>query len=87
MNWKAKIAVFIAIFLMTGPIHSLVYGNFIVNVVVGFTIFLGSFGLYIIYESWRYTDKNKRWLMLFFGLMSVLIAYFALEALYKLGIR
>lgn len=82
LNWKAKAFVFLCIFFMTGPFQSLQYGNLIVNVIVGACYFLGVLGLYSIYESWRYRDKNKRWLVLFFGLFSVLIAYYTLEILY-----
>jgi len=79
---KEKLVVLVAIILLTSPIYTLFHSNFLENVVVGITLFLGVLGLYSIYESWRYKDKRKRWLILFFGVMSILIAYFTLEALY-----
>jgi len=79
---KEKLVVLITIILLTSPIYTLFHSNFLENVVVGLTLFLGVLGLYSIYESYRYKDKRKRWLILFFGVMSILIAYFTLEALY-----
>jgi len=79
---KEKLVVLIAIILLTGPVYSLLHSSFLPNLVVGLTYFLGVLGLYSIYESVRYRDKNKRWLIFFFGVMSILIAYFTLEALY-----
>jgi uncharacterized membrane protein HdeD (DUF308 family) len=80
---KELIIVLVAIVLLTGVIHSLRYSNLIVNLVVGFTYFLGFVGLFSMYESLRYKDENRRWIILFFGFMSMLIAYFALEALFR----
>jgi len=67
--------------LLTGVSHTLFYSTFIINLVVGFTYFLGIFGLYSIYESLRF--KEKRWLILFIGFLSVLIAVSALEAMFR----
>lgn len=70
-----------SIILLTGVYHCLMYSSFIVNVVVGCTYGLGVLGLYSAYQSIRCRDKQKRWLLLITGFLSVLIAYFTLEAL------
>jgi len=70
-----------SIILMTGIVHSLTFSSLIVNMVVGSTIGLGTFGLYSMHQSLGCRDKNKRWLLLLTGFLSVLIAYFTLEGL------
>lgn len=67
------------IIMLTGLIHSLVYSNLLVNVVVGAAYFLGFYGLLNIYESVRYKTQKKRLTILFAGVICVLIAYFCLE--------
>lgn len=67
----------------TGVMHTLIYSNFIVNFTVAFIYFLGFLGLFSMWQSLKHKEKNGRWLMLLFGFMSVLIAFFALESLLK----
>lgn len=76
-----SIAILLSIILLTGIVHTIFYGSWIINLVVGTVYFLGVFGLHSMYKSLTGRDTRSRWLMLFISAMSLLIAYFTLEAL------
>lgn len=76
-----SVIILLSIILLTGVIHTLFYSHWIVNLVVGTVYFLGVFGLHSMYKSLTGRDPQSRWLMLFISVMSLLIAYFTLEAL------
>ena len=78
---KELVVVLACIILMTGVQYSLLYSHILVNVVVGSTIGLGVLGHYTAYQSLRCRDKNKRWLLMVTGFVSLLIAYATLEGL------
>lgn len=78
---KEIIVIIVCVALMTGVQFMLLYGHVLVNLVIGSVIGLGVFGLYSMYESRLYKSKEKKWLMLVTGFLSVLIAYVTLEGL------
>ena len=78
---KEIILVLAAIIMLTGLVHTLLYSSFLVNIVIGLTYFLGAYGLWNMYESIKYKNKQKRYIVLFSGAICVLIAYFSLELL------
>uniref|UniRef100_A0A6H1ZYK2 Uncharacterized protein n=1 Tax=viral metagenome TaxID=1070528 RepID=A0A6H1ZYK2_9ZZZZ len=66
---------------LTGIFYVLRESRYEQVLVVGVCYGLGVFGLDTIRKSLNANDREKRWLMLFMGFLSVLIAYFTLEAL------
>jgi len=81
---KEIILILFVIALLSGVIHSIVYSSLLdyYGTVIIATIYgLGFAGLMTMYESVRQKDERKRWLMLFVGFMSILIAWLTLETL------
>lgn len=78
---KEFVVVLIFIILLTGVVHTFRYSSWLVNFVVGFTLFLGFFGLHSVYTSILYKTKKKRWLNLVVSLICVFLAYSILEFL------
>lgn len=78
-----KFVCLVAIILMTGVMHTLLYSNFMINFVVTATYILGAGGLYTMYETFKTSNKRKRWLMLFCGSVCLLIAFITLEGLLR----
>ena len=77
--------IFIA--LLTGIHYTIENSIPIVNLVVGITYFLGSFSLYLMYKSCLSPNPKNRHLMFFVGIFGVVLAYYSLEILLRLGIR
>lgn len=73
--------ILLCILLMTGIVHTLFYSSWIVNLIIGFSYFLGVFGLHSLYKTATTRDARSRWLTLIIATLSILIAYFTLEGL------
>lgn len=73
--------ILLSILLMTGIVHTMLHGSWIINIVVGTTLFLGVFGLHSMYKSLTGRTERTRWLILVVATMCVLMAHLTLNAL------
>lgn len=83
---KETLILIVVIALLSGILHALRYSSplhYFGTATIATLYALGSAGLITMHQSAKVKDKKQRWLMLLVGFLTVFVAYFSLETLFK----
>ena len=83
---KETLIIILVIALLSGILHAIRYSSplhYFGTATIATLYALGSAGLLTMHQSAKCRDKKKQWLMLLIGFLTVFVAYFSLETLFK----